>query len=173
MRQRRQITRCPDRALLGDDGQDAFADHSLDQHRDLPGYTRRTAADRQEFQHHHEPHGGRLQRVTNTTAMGQDKVALQPGRVGRCNLDAGKFSKAGVHTINRLLAFSCPRDHVCGPVDILAGPLSQPDRHVRAPDIFQRRQTRGARFQDNHVTSPQKMRLYNGLKPIRQDSSAG
>ena len=101
MRQRREITRCPYRALARDHRGQAAQQHRLQQGGGLGLHPRGTLRQAGELERHHQPDHRHRRRRAGTRGMAQHDIALQPGEIGIADAQAGEFSEAGVDAIDR------------------------------------------------------------------------
>src|SRR6266496_5332799 len=104
MGQRRQIAACAYRAFFRDHWTDAPVQHCAKQLDDLA--TDSTEAERQNIrpQHHHCPHLGLRQRISNSTGVAADKVQLKLTQFALRNSDVGELAESGGDSVNHRIA---------------------------------------------------------------------
>ncbi len=123
MGERRQITRCPDRPLCGNNRYDARAVDLLDPVDQFDANAGGASGKRNTFQRHHQTDDIRRQRLANAGCVRADEILLQQGQAVPIDPDGSQLAKACIHAVNCLALPDPPgeRPHRVGNPGIGAG----------------------------------------------------
>ncbi len=104
MGERCQITGRADGAFLRNERGDTLFQHALDEPYQVQADTGGATPERDQLQCHDQAHDLVCKRLAHAAAMRENQIALQRLRIGRIDLDRGKFAEAGIDAVDRRVA---------------------------------------------------------------------